>query len=73
MITNLQSLMTKHNIRHKDLAFITGRTERAVHQWVYGIRPLPRSTALLLQALDDGRIDEAWLASKLARHLNSPA
>jgi hypothetical protein len=61
--------MTKHNIRHKDLAFITGRTERAVHQWVYGIRPLPRSTELLLKALDDGRIDEKWLASKLSEHL----
>ena len=65
----LQDRLTKLNIRHRDLAFITGRTIRAVHQWVYDIRPLPRSTDLLLQALEDGRIDEKWLASKLSQHL----
>lgn len=68
----LQERLTALNIRHKDLAFITGRTERAVHHWVYGIRPLPRCADLLLTAIEDGRIDEAWLASKLARHLNRP-
>lgn len=66
---NLQDLLTKHNIRHKDLAFMTGRTERAVHMWVYGISPLPRSVELLLLALDDGRIDEKWLAEHLAKHI----
>lgn len=71
-MTDLQTLLRKHNIRHKDLAFITGRTERAVHQWVYGIRPLPRSTELLLEALDDGRIDEAWLGRALSKHLAAP-
>lgn len=70
---NLQDRLTKLNIRHKDLAFITGRTERAVHQWVYDIRPLPRSAELLLAALEDGRIDEAWLAGQLSKHLAKPA
>jgi hypothetical protein len=37
--------------------------------WVYGISPLPRSVELLLLALDDGRIDEAWLAEHLAKHI----
>ena len=67
----LQDRLTKLNIRHKDLAFITGRTIRAVNQWVYDVRPLPRSTDLLLQALEEGLIDEKWLASKLSRHLAS--
>lgn len=71
-MTDLKTLMQKHNIRHKDLAFITGRTERAVHQWVHGIRPLPRSTELLLEALDEGRIDEAWLGRALSKHLAAP-
>lgn len=66
---HLQALMKKHEIRHRDLAFITGRTERAVHQWVHGHRPLPRSTCLLLEALDEGLISERWLATKLSRHL----
>lgn len=65
----LQERLTKLNIRHKDLAFITGRTERAVHQWVHGIRPLPRSTELLLDAIEDGRIDEAWLGRALSKYL----
>ncbi len=65
----LQERLTKLNIRHKDLAFITGRTERAVHQWVHGIRPLPRSTELLLDAIEEGRIDEAWLGRALSKYL----
>lgn len=68
-MSSLATLMRKHKIRHKDLAFITGRTERAVHQWVHGIRPLPRSATLLLAALDDGRIDEKWLGANLAKYL----
>ena len=68
-MSSLAALMRKHRIRHKDLAFITGRTERAVHQWVHGIRPPPRCATLLLAALDDGRIDEKWLGANLAQYL----
>lgn len=66
---NLQKFMTKHNMRHKDLAFMTGRTERAVHSWVAGDRPLPRSTLLLLEAFEEGLISEKWLVSKLAKYI----
>jgi hypothetical protein len=72
-MSDLQARLTRLNIRHKDLAFITGRTERAVHHWVYGVRPLPRCADLLLTAIEEGLVSEAWLASKLARHLNRPA
>lgn len=65
-MTDLQSILDRHNIRQKDLAFITGCTTRSVYNWVQGRRELPRAASLLLQALDEGRIDEAWLASKLA-------
>jgi hypothetical protein len=34
-----------------------------------GVRPLPRSTDLLLQALAEGKIDESWLAEKLKAYL----
>lgn len=64
-MTNLQDILDRHNIRHKDLAYITGCTTRSVYNWVQGRRELPRSASLLLQALDEGRIDEAWLAAKL--------
>ena len=49
---NLQTFLDEHQIRHKDLAFITGCTTRSVFNWIMGVRPLPRSTELLLQALD---------------------
>ena len=65
-MTDLQSILDRHNIRQKDLAFITGCTTRSVYNWVQGRRELPRAASLLLQALDEGCIDEAWLASKLA-------
>ena len=66
---DMQALLDKHNIRHKDLAFLSGYTIRAVGQWKAGERPLPRSVELLLLAIDDGRIDEAWLAEKLRAYL----
>jgi transcriptional regulator with XRE-family HTH domain len=68
-MTNLQEILDRHNIRQKDLAFITGCTTRSVFNWLTGVRPLPRATELLLEALDEGRIDEKWLAEKLAKHL----
>jgi hypothetical protein len=64
---NLAKMLHKHQIRHQDLALISGRTTRAVTQWVHGIRPIPRSLELVLLALDDGKIDEKWLAKKLSR------
>ena len=69
-MSNLKTLMKTLNIRRKDLAFMTGRTERAVDQWVSGDRPLPRSTYLLLEAIKDRRIDEGWLAKRLAKFLS---
>jgi transcriptional regulator with XRE-family HTH domain len=68
-MTDLQATLDRHNIRQKDLAFITGCTTRSVYNWLTGHRPRPRSAALLLQALDEGRIDEAWLASKLSNQV----
>jgi len=66
---DLQAFLDAHNIRHKDLAFITGCTTRSVFNWIMGVRPLPRSTDLLLQALAEGKIDEAWLAEKLKAYI----
>jgi hypothetical protein len=68
-MSDLQARLTRLNIRHKDLAFITGRTERAVHHWVYGVRPLPRCADLLLTAIEEGLVSEAWLAAQLSKHL----
>jgi len=66
---NLQDVLDRHNIRHKDLAFMAGYTIRAVGQWKAGQRPVPRSVQLLLKAIDDGRINEQWLADNLRAYL----
>jgi hypothetical protein len=66
---NLQDVLDRHNIRHKDLAFMAGYTIRAVGQWKAGERPVPRSVQLLLKAIDDGRINEQWLADNLRAYL----
>jgi hypothetical protein len=68
-MTNLQDILDRHNIRHKDLAFMAGYTIRAVGQWKAGERPVPRSVQLLLKAIDDGRINEQWLADNLRAYL----
>ena len=68
-MTDLQAFLDRHDIRHKDLAFITGCTTRSVFNWITGRRALPRATSLLLQALDEGKIDEVWLAGKLKDYL----
>lgn len=62
---DLKELMQRHGMLHRDLALISGRTERAVYYWVHGGRPLPRAIELLLLALDEGRIDASWLISKI--------
>jgi|GEM_PF-4399390 len=68
-MTNMQEILDRHNIRHKDLAFMAGYTIRAVGQWKAGERPVPRSVQLLLKAIDDGRINEQWLADNLRTYL----
>jgi len=61
----LAQIMEDHEIRHRDLALIAGRTERAVSMWVNGHRPVPRAVAFVLLALDHGKISPDWLAYHL--------
>ena len=63
----LRDLMRRHGVIQRDLATLTGRTERAVYNWMQGVRPLPKSVELLLLALDEGRIDGSWLISKIRK------
>jgi hypothetical protein len=68
-MTNMQEILDRHKIRHQDLAFMAGYTIRAVGQWKAGERPVPRSVQLLLKAIDDGRINEQWLADNLKAYI----
>jgi hypothetical protein len=63
----LAQIMEKQEIRHRDLALIAGRTERAVSMWVNGVRPIPRALACVLLALDQDKISPEWLAYHLRK------
>jgi plasmid maintenance system antidote protein VapI len=63
----LAQIMEDHEIRHRDLALIAGRTERAVSMWVNGHRPVPRAVAFVLLALDHDKISPEWLAYHLRK------
>ena len=63
----LARIIEDHEIRHRDLALIAGRTERAVSMWVNGVRPIPRALAFVLLALDQDKISPEWLAYHLRK------
>jgi hypothetical protein len=71
-VETLARIMDDHEIRHRDLALIAGRTERAAFTWVHGVRPIPRSLAFVLLALDQDKISPEWLAYHL-REMKSKA
>lgn len=63
----LNALMTKHGLSRDDLASISGKTVRQAYSWTSGLFAVPRSLALVLYALDDGRIDAKWIISRLKK------
>ena len=67
----LNQILTRHELRHADLAVLAKVTTRAVHNWTSGKWPVPRTLAILLRAIDKGLITEAWLSDQiyLERHL----
>lgn len=62
---DLQTWLTHYRLMHADLALICGVSERCVRFWVSGARPMPKTLLLLMQAVDDGRIDLDWLAGAI--------
>ena len=69
-MTRLKHLMIKHGLTVRDGAFLAGCTARMVEHWRSGKYPAPRPFLLVLEALDENRIDIAWLLSKLERLKN---
>ena len=58
-------LMARRKLTDVDVAWICGVGLRHARAWRYGEYPIPQDAALVLQAFDEGRIDAAWLASKI--------
>jgi hypothetical protein len=57
----LVTLMTRHGMTREDLASIAGRTTRQTYGWTTGQSSVPQAVAILLRALDEGKIDPGWL------------
>ena len=64
-MTRIKHLMTKNGLTVRDGALLAGCTTRMVEHWRSGKYPAPRPFLLVLEALDENRIDIAWLLSKL--------
>ena len=57
----LVTLMTRHGMTREDLAYIAGRTTRQTYGWTTGQTSIPQVVAILLRALDEGKVDPGWL------------
>lgn len=61
----LNQILTRHEMRHADLAALANVTTRSVHNWTSGKWPVPRTLAILLRAIDKGLITETWLVKQI--------
>jgi len=61
----LNEILTRHELRHADLAILAKVTPRSVHNWTSGKWPVPRPVAILLRAIDKKFITEAWLVKQI--------
>lgn len=59
--------MTALELTVADVAILAKTTRRAVEKWRAGIHPVPQSLVLVLDALQEGKIDMEWLAKKISR------
>jgi len=70
---DLRSWLKRHGLVQSDLALICGVTERCVRMWVSGCTAIPKTLLLLMQAVDDGKIDIAWLAQVVSQQTERTA
>lgn len=63
----LTEWMKRQGLAPIDVSLICGVSDRSVRSWMSGRHPIPRSVALITQAVDDGRIDLLWLAMAVGR------
>lgn len=63
----LIELMSRHGLSREDLASISGKSVRQVYSWTSGIFSVPRSVAIVLYALEEGKIDPAWIIHAIRR------
>ena len=65
----LINIMENGGVVLNDVALIMGVSKRQVTSWRNGTHPIPRSVAILMMALNEGRIKLDWLEGKIQREL----
>jgi DNA-binding transcriptional regulator YiaG len=65
--TNLRDWMHRQSLTQSDVALIMGVTARMVRFWSSGQYPIPAAVDLLMRAVDDGLVSQAWLAGQVAK------
>lgn len=63
----LRAIIDKHGLAQTDIAAIAGKTTRQVYSWLSGQHAVPRALAVILHALDDGKIVAADLVKWIRR------
>jgi hypothetical protein len=66
-IDELNARMAELELTVADLALIAGTTRRAVEKWRSGMHPVPRMTAIILDAMAANQLSPDWLMDWLAR------
>ena len=62
--------MTELDLSITDVALVGGTSRRAVEKWRSGQHPVPRTIALILDAMQDGKIDGDWLIDWLSQRVD---
>lgn len=63
----LRQWMERHGLVQGDVALMCGVSDRSVRSWVSGQHAIPQSVTLLMQAVDDGKVDLGWLAETISK------
>jgi hypothetical protein len=71
--SELKKSMSELGLSNKDMATITGKTERQVTSWLSGVHPVPRLVAILIHGLQENQIDREWLLEIVCSELRAEA
>jgi len=65
----LIDIMTRHKLSRADIAALAGKTTRQAFSWEKGIFAVPRTLALILYALDEGKVDVRWVIGRIHKEI----
>jgi transcriptional regulator with XRE-family HTH domain len=58
---NLREFIDRHELLQRDLAYLTGVTDRQVRSWLNGSSRIPPAVKIILKAIDDDKITIKWI------------